>query len=68
MRITGLRLRQLTGIMEHEQPFWEERLARPIDVYPEHKARTAADGYWMPQPIDARALPRHLGLSRDRHR
>ena len=52
MRITGLRLRQLTGIMEHEQPFWEERLARPIDVYPEHKARTAADGYWMPQPIE----------------
>ena len=51
MRITGLRLRQLTGIMEHEQPFWEERLARPIDVYPEYKARTAADGYWMPQPI-----------------
>jgi L-rhamnonate dehydratase len=51
VRITGLRLRQLTGIMEHEQPFWEERLARPIDVYPEHKARTAAEGYWMPQPI-----------------
>ena len=65
VRITGLRLRQLTGIMEHEQPFWEERLARPIDVYPEHKARTTADGYWMPQPIDARTLPGDLGLSRD---
>ena len=51
MRITGLRLRQLTGIMEHEEPFWEERLQRPIDVYPEHKARTAAEGYWMPRPV-----------------
>jgi L-rhamnonate dehydratase len=51
VRITGLRLRQLTGIMEHEEPFWEERLARPVDVYPEHKAQTAADGYWMPRLI-----------------
>jgi L-alanine-DL-glutamate epimerase-like enolase superfamily enzyme len=37
--------------MEHEEPFWEERLGRPIDVYPEHKAQTAADGYWMPRRI-----------------
>jgi L-alanine-DL-glutamate epimerase-like enolase superfamily enzyme len=51
MEITGLRLRQLTGTMEHEEPFWEERLQRPIDVYPEHKARTAAEGYWMPQAL-----------------
>lgn len=52
MKITGLRLRQLTGVMSHEEPFWEERLIRPIDIYPEHKAQTAADGYWMPQRID----------------
>ena len=52
MRITGLRLRQLTGIMSHDGPYWEERLQRPIDVYPEYKAQTAADGFWMPQPID----------------
>jgi L-alanine-DL-glutamate epimerase-like enolase superfamily enzyme len=54
VRITNLRLRELRGIMEHEdaEPFWEERLARPIDVYPEFKAQTAADGYWMPQRIE----------------
>ena len=52
VRITGLRLRQLTGIMEHEEPFWEERLQRPIDVYPEYKAQRARPGFWMPQPID----------------
>ena len=53
MRITGLRLRQLTGIMDHadDDPFWEERLQRPIDIYPEYKAMTAADGYWMPVPL-----------------
>ena len=52
VKISGLRLRQLTGVMTHEEPFWEERLIRPIDIYPEHKAQTAADGYWMPQRID----------------
>lgn len=54
MRITGLRLRQLTGILEHEGPYWEERLQRPIDVYPEYKAQRARPGFWMPQPIDER--------------
>jgi L-rhamnonate dehydratase len=53
VRISGLRLRQLTGIMEHEEPFWEERLQRPIDVYPEYKSQRARPGFWMPQPIAA---------------
>jgi L-alanine-DL-glutamate epimerase-like enolase superfamily enzyme len=37
MKITDLRLRQLTGSFEHEGEYWEERLNRPIDIYPEHK-------------------------------
>jgi len=37
VKITGLRLRELTGTMRHEGEFWEERLVRPLDVYPEHK-------------------------------
>ena len=53
MRITGLRLRQLSGTMTHEEPFWEERLARPIDVFPEYKAQPAAAGFWMPQKIES---------------
>ena len=52
MKITGLRLRQLTGTIAHDGPYWEERLNRPIDVYPEHKAQTATTGFWMPYPID----------------
>lgn len=38
MKITNLRLRQLEGEMAHPEPFWEERLVRPIDIYPEYKA------------------------------
>jgi L-rhamnonate dehydratase len=38
MRITDVRLRLLSGSMPVEGEFWEERLIRPLDVYPEHKA------------------------------
>lgn len=37
MQITAVRVYELTGVMEHEGPFWEERLVRPVDIYPEHK-------------------------------
>ena len=38
MKIDGIRCRELTGAMPFEGEFWEERLSRPIDVYPEHRA------------------------------
>lgn len=39
MRITDITVRQLDGEFEYDAPtdFWEERLLRPIDIYPEHK-------------------------------
>ena len=37
MQISALRILELSGVMEHEGPFWEERLVRPVDIYPEHK-------------------------------
>ena len=37
MKITSVRLWQLHGMMEFEGEFWEERLIRPIDIYPEHR-------------------------------
>jgi L-alanine-DL-glutamate epimerase-like enolase superfamily enzyme len=52
VRITGVRLRQLTGTLEHEGDFWEERLQRPVDVYPEHKALTARDRVLTPRRLD----------------
>src|SRR5437764_12135407 len=39
MRITDIRLRQLTGRMPLDGPFWEERLIRPVDVYPAYRAQ-----------------------------
>jgi L-alanine-DL-glutamate epimerase-like enolase superfamily enzyme len=38
MKITNVRIFQLEGIMEFPGVFWEERLVRPLDIYPEHKA------------------------------
>ena len=37
MKITNLHLRKLTGTMETDGKFWEDRLARPIDIYPEYR-------------------------------
>ncbi len=42
MKITDVRLFQLRGTMEFPGEFWEERLVRPIDVYPEHKTEGPA--------------------------
>jgi L-rhamnonate dehydratase len=44
MRITDVKLRLLAGSMPVEGEFWEERLSRPLDVYPEHKATHARFG------------------------
>lgn len=37
MRITHVRLRKVTGTMQTDGPFWEERLVQPIDIYPEYR-------------------------------
>ena len=57
MKITNVRLRELTGTLRHEGEFWEERLIRPIDVYPEHKALGPTE--WMPERVE-------VGVSRVR--
>jgi L-rhamnonate dehydratase len=36
MKITDLRIRELEGVMDHPEPLWEERLVRPIDIYPSY--------------------------------
>ncbi len=51
MKITNLRLRELTGVMEYAGDFWEERLSRPIDVYPEHKAIGAVTKTGVPKSL-----------------
>ena len=38
MKITAVTVYRLQGVFEQEGEFWEERLVRPLDIYPEHKA------------------------------
>ncbi|HEY6431475.1 MAG TPA: enolase C-terminal domain-like protein [Acetobacteraceae bacterium] len=44
MKITAVRLLQLRGTMRTEGPFWEDRLVRPIDIYPEYRMRNDFEG------------------------
>lgn len=37
MQITRVRLWQLAGSMAFDGDFWEERLIRPVDIYPEYR-------------------------------
>jgi len=37
MRIENIRCRELIGTLEFDGVFWEERLCRPIDIYPLHR-------------------------------
>ena len=39
MKIADVRLRQVAGTMAFEGEFWEDRVLRPIDVYPEFAAQ-----------------------------
>ena len=38
MKITGLRYVLVKGKLEYDGPLGEERLVRPIDIYPEFRA------------------------------
>jgi L-alanine-DL-glutamate epimerase-like enolase superfamily enzyme len=39
MKITALRLTEVQGTLESPDVFWEERLVRPTDVYPDLRAQ-----------------------------
>ncbi|HEY1722040.1 MAG TPA: enolase C-terminal domain-like protein [Magnetospirillaceae bacterium] len=41
MKIKSVRVRKVLGTMPTDGTFWEERLLRPIDVYPEFRAEGA---------------------------
>ncbi len=44
MQITAVRVLRLRGTMQTDGPFWEERLVRPIDIYPEYRVRDDFEG------------------------
>jgi L-alanine-DL-glutamate epimerase-like enolase superfamily enzyme len=51
MKITAVRLFETKGELVFPGEFWEERLVRPVDVYPEYKARGAG---WLPKLSEGR--------------
>jgi L-rhamnonate dehydratase len=44
VKIEAVRILRLTGSMRTNGPFWEERLVRPIDIYPEYRVRDDFEG------------------------
>ena len=44
MKITAVRILRLTGTMITDGPLWEDRLVRPIDIYPEYRGRDDFEG------------------------
>lgn len=38
MKITDVRLHEVSGTVPYEGVFWEERLIQPVDIYPEFKS------------------------------
>ena len=57
MKITNVNLFEVQGEMAFPGTFWEERLVRPVDIYPEHKAEGA---HWLPTPDEGRYTIRAL--------
>ena len=60
MKITGIRFLEVEGTMVYEGPMGEERLVRPIDIYPEFRAQPS---YGLPASVsDGRYLMRAIYL------
>jgi len=43
MKVTAVRLLHLRGAMAFDGEFWEERLVRPLDLYPRHRGGPPGD-------------------------
>jgi L-rhamnonate dehydratase len=44
MKITKVKVRRVHGTLTTDGPFWEERLVRPIDIYPEYRDQKSWEG------------------------
>jgi L-rhamnonate dehydratase len=63
MKITDVRFLEVRGTMSYEGPMGEERLVRPVDIYPEFRAQPS---YGLPSPTeDGRYAMRALYLFLD---
>ena len=44
VKIAQLTIRRLRSVVDWDGPFWEERLVRPIDIYPEYRKQSIWEG------------------------
>jgi L-alanine-DL-glutamate epimerase-like enolase superfamily enzyme len=58
VKIAKLRIRRVFGTIETEGRFWEERLVRPIDIYPDYRKQGPVEGG---EQVD----DRHLKINTD---
>ena len=65
MKIKSLRIRRLTGTMETKGPMWEERLVRPIDIYPEYRRQGPWEGGEQIDPTHLRVKSDFLEIETD---
>jgi L-alanine-DL-glutamate epimerase-like enolase superfamily enzyme len=54
MKITAVRVRKVVGVLSTDGPFWEERLVRPVDIYPRYRAEQWLAEYG--EQLDVRRL------------
>jgi L-rhamnonate dehydratase len=54
VKITAVKVRQVTGTLRSDGPFWEERLCRPVDIYPDFRRQGPQPEGW--ERIDDNAI------------
>ncbi|MBN9510893.1 MAG: mandelate racemase/muconate lactonizing protein [Alphaproteobacteria bacterium] len=65
MKITRLRVRRVTGTLPTDGPMWEDRLVRPLDIYPEHRRDPWREGGEQVDPQYLRLTQHFLDIETD---
>ena len=65
MKITRLRVRRVTGTLPTDGPMWEDRLVRPIDIYPEYRRDPWREGGEQIDPQHLRLTQHFLDIETD---
>ncbi len=65
MKITAVRILRLSGTLQTDGPLWEDRLVRPIDVYPEYRVRDDFEGGIQVDPTHFRVVQHFVRIETD---
>jgi len=65
MKITAVRILRLSGTLQTDGKLWEDRLVRPIDIYPEYRVRDDFEGGTQIDPTHFRLQQHFLRIETD---